>query len=134
MQWLHKNWRGGGGQKLPQTATMIDDRQLQEAMALTTDIIACIDDAVGNLTAALKDLGRTAVVFNDDRGDYLGDFNMLCRSFGPTTIGRLASDWTSWSQTPTTRSLFSSVRVCAPSSENLLPHLEAGARRGTTLP
>ena len=60
MQWLHKNWRGGGGQKLPQTAKMIDDRQLQEAMELTNDIIACIDDAVGNLTAALEDLGHAA--------------------------------------------------------------------------
>ena len=72
MQWLHKNWRGRGGQKSPQTATMIDDRQLQEAMALTNDIIACIDDAVGNLTAALEDLGHaadTVVAFNADRGD-----------------------------------------------------------------
>ena len=56
MQWVHENWKGGGGQKSPQTAMMIDDHQLQKMRALTADMIACIDDAVGDLTAALQDL------------------------------------------------------------------------------
>ncbi|MED5360231.1 MAG: hypothetical protein VYD85_17705, partial [Pseudomonadota bacterium] len=56
MQWVHENWKGWGGQKSPQTAMMIDDRQLQKTRALTADMIACIDDAVGDLTAALQDL------------------------------------------------------------------------------
>ena len=30
MQWVHENWKGGGGQKSPQTAMMIDDHQLQK--------------------------------------------------------------------------------------------------------
>ena len=36
---------------------MIDDNQLQETRALTADMIASIDDAVGDLTAALQDFG-----------------------------------------------------------------------------
>ena len=57
MQWVHENRKGGGGQKSPQTAIMIDDHQLQETRALTADMIACIDDAVGDLTAALQYYG-----------------------------------------------------------------------------
>ena len=57
MQWVHENWKGGGGQKSPQTAMMIDDHQLQETRALTADMIACIDDAVGDLTVALQYYG-----------------------------------------------------------------------------
>ena len=33
MQWLHKNWKGDGGQTTPQTAMMLDDQQIKEAMA-----------------------------------------------------------------------------------------------------
>ena len=61
MQWVHENWKGGGGQKSPQTAMMIDDHQLQKTRALTADMIACIDDAVGDLTAALQDLGSRTI-------------------------------------------------------------------------
>ena len=57
MQWVYEDWKGGGSQKSPQTAMMIDTHQLQETRALTADMIACIDDAVGDLTAALQDLG-----------------------------------------------------------------------------
>ena len=57
MQWVHENRKGGGGQKSPQTAIMIDDHQLQETRALTADMIGCIDDAVGDLKAVLQDLG-----------------------------------------------------------------------------
>ena len=116
---------------------MIDDRQLQEAMALTNDIIACIDDAVGNLTAALEDLGHAATRSSSSRPTVATIWaTSICYAvhLARLRIGCLASDWTSWSQPPTSRSLFSSVRVCAPSLENFLPHLEAGARRCTTPP
>ena len=86
MRWLHENWKGEGGQTTPQTAMMLDDQQLKEAMALTAGMMACVDDAVGAVMAALADSGHadnTVVCYNSDHGDYLGDFNMLLKGALP---------------------------------------------------
>ena len=86
MQWLHANWKGDGAQLTPQTAMMLDDRQLKEAMALTAGMMACVDDAVGAIMAALEEAGLsedTIVCYNSDHGDYLGDFNMLLKGALP---------------------------------------------------
>lgn len=97
MQWMHDNWRSGGGQFSPQTATMIDDQQVREAKALTAGMIACVDDAIGQVMRCLNDTGQfenTVVCFNSDHGDYLGDFNMLLKGAMPfRSITRVPFIW-----------------------------------------
>lgn len=86
MQWLHDNWKDEGGQTTPQTAMMLDERQIKEAMALTAGMMACVDDAVGDILASLEDTGlmeNTVIFYNSDHGDYMGDFNMLLKGALP---------------------------------------------------
>ncbi len=97
MEWLHSNWKEGGGQMTPQTAMMIEGPQLREAMALTAGMISCVDDAVGEILAALDATGQrenTVICFNADHGDYLGDFNMLLKGALPfRSITRVPMIW-----------------------------------------
>ena len=97
MRWLYDNWKGGGGQVTPQTAMMLDEQQLKEAMALTAGMMACIDDAVGDIVAALETCGLmkdTVICYNADHGDYLGDFNMLLKGALPfRSITRVPFIW-----------------------------------------
>ena len=97
MQWLHENWKTGGGQMTPQTAMMLDDDQLRQAMALTAGMIAFIDDAVGDIVRALEGTGQmdnTVICFTSDHGDYLGDFNMLLKGALPfRSITRVPFIW-----------------------------------------
>lgn len=86
LAWLRDNWKTGGGQTTPQTAMMLDKQQIKEAMALTAGMMACIDDAVGEILTALKDSGQldnTVICYNSDHGDYLGDFNMILKGAMP---------------------------------------------------
>lgn len=97
MQWLHNNWQSDGGQTTPQTATMLGDQQLKEAKALTAGMMAFVDDAVGDIVAALKQSGHydnTVICYNSDHGDYLGDFNMLLKGALPfKSITRVPFIW-----------------------------------------
>ena len=81
----------------PQTAMMLDDRPLKEAMALTAGMIAFIDDAVGDILGALEANGQmdnTVICYNADHGDYLGDFNMLLKGALPfRSISRVPFIW-----------------------------------------
>ena len=54
---MQRNFENGVGQHSPQTATIIDDAQVREAMALTAGMISCVDDAVGSITSSLRDTG-----------------------------------------------------------------------------
>lgn len=86
MRWLRANWNGAGGQSTPQTAMMLDDQHLREAMALTAGMTSCIDDAVGDILAALEASGQldnTVICYNSDHGDYMGDFNMILKGALP---------------------------------------------------
>ena len=86
MRWLYDNWKNGGAQTTPQTAMMLDEQQIKEAMALTAGMMAFVDDAVGDVMATLKDneqWDNTVVCYNSDHGDYLGDFNMLLKGALP---------------------------------------------------
>lgn len=97
MQWLYNNWKGAGEQLTPQTAMMLDDRQLLEAMALTAGMISCVDDAVGDIMNCMKQTGlmdNTVICYNADHGDYLGDYNMLLKGALPfRSITRVPFIW-----------------------------------------
>ena len=97
MQWLESNWKTGGGQKVPQTAMMLGDQQLKEAMALTAGMMAFVDDAVGDMIKALERNGQlenTVICYTSDHGDYLGDFNLLLKGALPfRSITRVPFIW-----------------------------------------
>ena len=60
----------------------ISAREAQEAQALTCGMIACIDDAIGGVLAALDASGErdnTVVIFTTDHGDHLGDHRLLLK-------------------------------------------------------
>jgi arylsulfatase A-like enzyme len=60
----------------------VSAREAQEARALTAGMIACIDDAVGAVLAALGRSGRrddTVVMFTSDHGDHLGDHRLMLK-------------------------------------------------------
>lgn len=109
MQWLHNNWKNGGGQMTPQTAMMLNDQQLKEAMALTAGMMAFVDDAVGDIVASLKASGQlenTIICYNSDHGDYLGDYNMLLKGALPfRSITRVPFIWSEPQQTSATSTL-----------------------------
>ena len=86
MRHVHHEWEMGAKQMSAQTARMVGEQQLKEAMALSAGMMAMIDDSVGEVIAALKEAGlyeNTVICFNSDHGDYLGDFNMLLKGALP---------------------------------------------------
>lgn len=97
MAWMEAQLRQGQGPKTAQTAFRASDQHLKEAMALTAGMIACVDDAVGRVMAALKASGQyddTVVCFNSDHGDYLGDYGMLLKGALPfRSITRVPMIW-----------------------------------------
>ena len=57
-------------------------KEALEARALTCGSIACIDDAVGRMLAALESSGlaeNTIVIFTSDHGEHLGDHKLLLK-------------------------------------------------------
>lgn len=76
---------------------MSSDRQIREAMALTAGMTTMIDDAVGELIAALKESGHyenTVIVYNADHGDYLGDCNLMQKGiWARDSINRVPMIW-----------------------------------------
>ena len=97
MQWLRNNWKNGDGQTTPQTAMMLDEQHLKEAMALSAGMMTFIDDAVGDIVTSLKESGLsddTVICYNSDHGDYMGDFNMLLKGAMPARgITRVPFIW-----------------------------------------
>jgi arylsulfatase A-like enzyme len=60
----------------------VSAREAQEARALTCGMIACVDDAIGGVLAALERSGRrgeTVVMFTSDHGDHLGDHRLMLK-------------------------------------------------------
>ncbi|MGQ0547117.1 MAG: sulfatase family protein [Betaproteobacteria bacterium] len=63
-------------------AFAVSEREALEARALTCGMIAFIDDAVGQVLAALQASGRreeTVLIFMSDHGDYLGDHRLMLK-------------------------------------------------------
>ena len=60
----------------------VSAREAQEARALTCGMIACVDDAIGGVLAALDASGLrddTVVIFTSDHGDHLGDHRLMLK-------------------------------------------------------
>jgi arylsulfatase A-like enzyme len=60
----------------------VDEQEAREAHALSCGMVACIDDAIGRVLAALQDSGRadqTVLCFTSDHGDFLGDHRLLLK-------------------------------------------------------
>ena len=119
MQWMYKNWKENAGQFSPQTAMMLDDKKIKEAMALTGGMISMVDDAIGEIMDVLNSgdqAKNTIVCFNSDHGDYLGDFNMLLKGALPfnavTNVPFIWNDPTS-KQKPISNDLTSTVDISA---------------------
>lgn len=97
MKWLHENWKSGSRQLTPQTAMMLNEQQLKQAMALTAGMTTLIDDAVGDIVDTLNQSGLgedTVICYNADHGDYMGDFNMLLKGALPfKSITRVPFIW-----------------------------------------
>lgn len=113
MRWLHDNWQSDGGQMTPQTAMMLDAQQIKEAMALSAGMMAFVDDAVGDVIAALEASGQmdnTVICYNSDHGDYMGDFNLLLKGALPFSgITRVPFIWSD----PEHRRATSSDALCS---------------------
>lgn len=115
MQWL----REGVEQSTPQTAMMLGDQQIKEAMALSAGMMAFIDDAVGDIMGALEAAGLsedTVICYNADHGDYMGDFNLLLKGALPfRSITRVPFIWSDPQQPAQARSsaLCSTVDLAA---------------------
>lgn len=97
MKWLEGQLKNEGGQPTPQTAMMLEDRQIKEAMALSAGMMAFIDDAVGDILATLEKNGQlenTVICYNSDHGDYMGDYNLLLKGALPfRSITRVPFLW-----------------------------------------
>ncbi|MEM1298147.1 MAG: sulfatase-like hydrolase/transferase [Pseudomonadota bacterium] len=80
-----------------QQAFMASDQQIKEAMALTAGMIAMIDDAIGEVLAALEATGKadnTIIIFNSDHGDYMGAFNLLLKGpYAHDSVNRVPFIW-----------------------------------------
>ncbi|MCA0849761.1 sulfatase family protein [Salipiger thiooxidans] len=76
---------------------MAEEQHLKEAMALTAGMITMIDDAVGEIVAALEAsgrAGRTVILFTSDHGDYLGDSDLLLKgAWMRDSINRVPLIW-----------------------------------------
>ena len=119
MQFMYQNWKNGGGQLTPQTATMIEREHIKEAMALTAGMIAMVDDAIGEIITALNNSNQTdntIICFNSDHGDYLGDFNMILNGALPfKSITRVPFIWLDpqQQQQPYSKTLSSTIDLSA---------------------
>ena len=73
--------RRDGLARLSGTAAIaVDEAELRAAIALTYGMIAMVDDAVGSILVALRELRLeedTIVVFLSDHGDLMGEYGLL---------------------------------------------------------
>ncbi|KZM49271.1 sulfatase-like hydrolase/transferase [Labrenzia sp. OB1] len=94
---LRDRWERNVPEEISQAAFYADEQALREAMALTAGMTTMIDDAIGDVLAALEASGRaedTIVIFTSDHGDYLGDFNLLLKGALPLpAITRVPFIW-----------------------------------------
>lgn len=118
---LRKDYEAGTPPAARTFSFMASEQHLREAMALTAGMITMIDDAVGEVLAALEASGRadnTVVIFTSDHGDYLGDSDLLLK--GPwmresiTKVPLIWSDPANTAQPARSTALASTVDI-APS-------------------
>jgi arylsulfatase A-like enzyme len=125
----------------------VSAREAQEARALTAGMIACVDDAIGKVLAALDNSGRrddTVVIFTSDHGDHLGDHRLMLKGAeqyqGIVRVPFIWADPQAPAQPPRSAALASTMDISAtllerarvePASgmqaRSLLPAIERGA-------
>lgn len=97
LRWLLEDWKAGNASHSPETAAYHEAQHIKEAMALSAGMMACVDDAVGEIMAALEATGQadnTIVCYNSDHGDYMGDFNLLFKGAMPSgAVTRVPFIW-----------------------------------------
>ena len=77
---IHEELLKGARKTSGSRVIAVDDSEARQAIAFNYGAIAMIDDAVGRITAALRDLGLlddTVVIFMSDHGDFMGDHGLL---------------------------------------------------------
>ena len=115
--WSHQQRDAGTALRSQQNAFAVTEREAREAMALTCDMIAMIDDAVGAILARLAEHGmadNTVVVFTTDHGDFLGDHQMMLK--GPAHYQGLIRVPFIWADTPDRASVGASDAISHPPS------------------
>lgn len=82
VKWLHEQRDEGRAIKHSPALYACTERETKEATALTYGMVTMIDDAVGQMIAALDRLGmreNTVIVFTTDHGEYLGDHQLMLK-------------------------------------------------------
>ena len=82
VRWARAEREAGSAVTDSQSLFAVSEREAREACALTCGMIAMIDDAVGEILAALDRLGLaddTVLIFTADHGDYLGDHRIMLK-------------------------------------------------------
>ncbi len=82
VQWLYNKRDDGTAIKHTPAIFACNEREAKEAIALNYGSISNIDNQIGRIFAALKQLGldqNTIVIFTSDHGDYLGDHQLLLK-------------------------------------------------------
>lgn len=82
LRWLYEMRDSGRAVKHTQALFACTEREAREAIALNYGSIACIDDAIGRVSAELRALGldrNTVVIFTSDHGDFLGDHQLMLK-------------------------------------------------------
>ncbi|MGB6536965.1 MAG: sulfatase-like hydrolase/transferase [Xanthobacteraceae bacterium] len=80
--WALAQRESGKADTAGQAAFAVNEREAREAMALSCDMIAMIDDCIGRVLTSLTASGMandTIVIFTTDHGDYLGDHRLLLK-------------------------------------------------------
>ena len=97
LQYQWQSMQEGRRRDQTEKGFMANEREIQEAMALTCGMITMIDDSVGTLLETIRESGldkNTVVIFNTDHGDYMGDFNLLLKGPEPSrAVTRVPFIW-----------------------------------------
>lgn len=83
----HFRQREGAKGPVREALERVSEKHTRQAMALTAGMIAMIDDAVGDVRAALSETNAhssTVQIFNSDHGDMMGDHGLLLK--GPLNL------------------------------------------------
>lgn len=82
VEWLKQERASGRAQLESPRMFAANEREIREILALTYGMITNIDDRIGMVMQALRDLGlddNTVVIFTADHGDLMGDHGIMLK-------------------------------------------------------